>query len=184
MLVLLNPAPVPVDRSVAVRSTVAVVQPILRGVPLRRLLRDWVHLLRPAVVLLAAVGAFLLIRSAVIPKAFGQLGHYRPGALDLIRSHPISYAGQETCALCHDSEAATRAAGKHAHVACETCHGPLASHAQDPSIKPKLPEVANLCRRCHEQDAAKPKKFPQVVTTEHSGGMPCNSCHQPHNPKP
>jgi protein-arginine kinase activator protein McsA len=47
---------------------------------------------------------------------------------------------------------------------------------------PKLPEVANLCRRCHERDAAKPKNFPQVATAEHSGGMACNNCHQPHNP--
>ena len=37
-------------------------------------------------------------------------------------------------------------------------------------LKPKLPDVANLCRRCHEKDAAKPKTFPQVVTAEHSGG--------------
>ena len=54
-------------------------------------------------------------------------------------------------------------------MACEACHGPLATHANDPSaLKPTLPNVADLCRRCHEKDAAKPKKFPQVVTAEHS----------------
>jgi nitrate/TMAO reductase-like tetraheme cytochrome c subunit len=58
----------------------------------------------------------------------------------------------------------------------------LAAHANDPSIKPKLPEVADLCRRCHEKDAAKPGWFPQVATAEHSGGMKCTDCHQPHNP--
>ena len=41
---------------------------------------------------------------------------------------------------------------------------------------------ANLCRRCHEKDAAKPAGFPQVATVEHSGGVLCNRCHQPHNP--
>ena len=150
---------------------------------MRRLLRDSGHLIRPAIVLLAGIGIFLVIRAAVIPKNFGQYGHYRPGALDLIRSRPISFAGQDTCVLCHDDQAKARAAGKHAHVSCEACHGPLAKHADDPSaLVPKLPEVGALCKRCHEQDAAKPKWFPQVVTAEHSGGALCNTCHQPHNP--
>ena len=150
---------------------------------MRRLFHDWGHLIRPAVVLLAGLGLFLAIRGAVIPKGFGKYGHYRPGALDTIRQHPISYAGQDACVLCHDDEAKARSAGKHAHVACEACHGPLAKHADDPTAnKPQLPNVADLCGRCHEKDAAKPKGFPQVATAEHSGGMACNSCHQPHNP--
>ena len=48
--------------------------------------------------------------------------------------------------------------------------------------KPARPVVAKLCRRCHEADAAKPKKFPQVVLAEHGGGEVCNACHQPHKP--
>jgi cytochrome c554/c'-like protein len=149
------------------------------------LFRDSGHLIRPALVLLAGLGLFLVVRAAVIPTGFGRLGHYRPGALDTIRQRPISYAGQDMCLLCHEDQGKARAAGKHAHVACEACHGPQAQHAtaDDPSAhKPALPDVANLCRRCHEKDAAKPKGFPQVVTAEHSGGMLCNACHQPHNP--
>jgi len=129
------------------------------------------------------MGVFLVVRAAVIPKEFGKYGHYRPGALVLVRTHVPAYAGQDTCVMCHDDQAKARAAGKHAHVACEACHGPLAKHAEDPSaLVPKLPDVADLCHRCHEKDAAKPRNFPQVVTAEHSGGMVCNSCHQPHNP--
>ncbi len=152
---------------------------------MNRFFRDSAHLIRPAVVLLAGLGVFLAVRAAVVPKSFGRYGHYRAAALDLVRSRPISYAGQDTCVLCHDDEAKARAAGKHAHVACEACHGPQAQHANasDPAaFKPKLPDVANLCRRCHEKDAAKPANFPQVVTAEHSGGALCNTCHQPHNP--
>jgi hypothetical protein len=128
---------------------------------------------------------FLVVRSALVPKAFGKYGHYSPGALATIRKKPISYAGQDACLMCHEDEGKVRAAGRHAHVACEACHGPQAEHvnADDPgSHKPRLPEVANLCRRCHERGAAKPKGFPQVATVEHSGGVACNSCHQPHNP--
>ena len=149
---------------------------------MRRLFSESGHLVRPAVVLIAAMGIFLVVRAAVIPKDFGKYGHYRPGALALVRAKAMHYAGQDTCVMCHDDQAKQRAAGKHAHVACEACHGPLASHAEDPSSKPKLPDVANLCRRCHEHDDAKPKDFPQVVTAEHSGGALCNTCHQPHNP--
>jgi len=150
---------------------------------LRRLLRDSGHLIRPAAVLLAGLALFLVIRSALVPKAFGQYGHYRPGALQTIREHPIAFAGHEQCALCHEDEAKTKASGKHAGVACEACHGPLAQHAADPVANvPKLPVVADLCRRCHEKDAAKPTNFPQVVTAEHSGGMACNDCHKPHTP--
>jgi ferredoxin len=39
-----------------------------------------------------------------------------------------------------------------------------------------------LCARCHTASAAKPKGFPQVVPADHSNGMPCDTCHQPHNP--
>lgn len=145
--------------------------------------RDSGHLIRPAVVLLAGLGVFLAIRAAVVPKGFGKYGHYRPAALEAIRSKPVVFAGQDMCLMCHEDQGKARAAGKHAHVACEACHGPQAEHANDPvAHKPVLPDVANLCRRCHEKDAAKPKGFPQVVTAEHSAGMLCNACHQPHNP--
>lgn len=145
--------------------------------------RDSGHLIRPAVVLLLGLGVFLAIRAAVVPKEFGKYGHYRPAALLAIRSKPVAFAGQDMCLLCHEDQGKARAAGRHAHVACEACHGPLADHAGDPAAhKPVLPDVANLCRRCHEKDAAKPKAFPQVVTAEHSNGMLCNGCHQPHNP--
>jgi len=149
----------------------------------RRILRDWAHLIRPALVLVAGLALFLVVRAAVVPKGFGKYGHYRPGALDMIRQKPTAYAGQDACVMCHDDEAKARASGKHAGVHCEACHGPLADHASDPSTHvPQLPDVANLCRRCHEKDAAKPPSFPQVATAEHSGGALCNTCHQPHNP--
>ena len=152
---------------------------------MNRFLRDAGHLLRPALVLLAGLGVFLLIRAAVVPKNFGKYGHYRPAALEAIRARPVSFAGQAQCVMCHVDQAQTRAAGKHAHVACEACHGPQAVHANgdDPiATKPALPDVATLCVRCHEKDTAKPANFPQVITAEHSGGVVCNTCHQPHNP--
>jgi hypothetical protein len=148
-----------------------------------KIFRDSGHLIRPALVILAGLAAFIVLRQAVIPKNFGQYGHYRPGALELVRQRPVAYAGQQQCVLCHEDEGKTRAEGKHARVACEACHGPLAKHADDPgALVPKLPDVATLCVRCHEKNAGKPSGFPQVVSAEHSGGMVCNTCHKPHNP--
>ena len=154
------------------------------GFALSSLFRNAGHLIRPALVLLAGLAIFLLIRAVLVPKDFGEYGHYRAGALEMISARPISYAGHSQCVLCHDQEAKAHGGGKHANVSCETCHGPLAKHAADPTANvPKLPDVANLCRRCHEKDAAKPKRFPQVATVAHSQGVLCNSCHQPHNPQ-
>jgi hypothetical protein len=150
---------------------------------MRTTLKDAGHLIRPAVVFLAGLLLFIVVRAAVLPKDFGKFGHYRPGAIEVARAKPIHYAGQDACVACHDTQAAVRAAGKHAKVSCEICHGPLAKHAGDPTaLKPVLPNVANLCARCHEKDAAKPKNFPQVITAEHSGGAACNECHKPHDP--
>ena len=78
-----------------------------------RILRDWAHLLRPAAVLVLALGLFLLVRNAVIPKSFGQYGHYRPGALDAVRRQPMSFAGQGTCVACHEKSAKEVAGSLH-----------------------------------------------------------------------
>jgi hypothetical protein len=152
---------------------------------MNRSFRDAGHLVRPLLVLLAGLVVFLLIRQALVPKGFGRYGDYRPAALDLIRARPVAFAGQAQCVLCHTDEAQARAAGKHAHVSCEACHGPQAVHASggDPvGTKPALPDVATLCIRCHEKDAAKPGNFPQVAASDHFAGARCNACHQPHNP--
>ena len=60
---------------------------------------------------------------------------------------------------------------------------PLLRHADDPtSVTPELPDTAVLCARCHTASTAKPKGFPQVVPADHSNGVPCQSCHDPHSP--
>ena len=147
-------------------------------------LRNTEHLVRVAILLVLGIVAFLVIRRVVVPPDFGKYGHFRPGAMDEIRARPIKFAGREACETCHSEQAAVKAKGKHAGLGCEACHGPLARHAEDPtSVVPKLPDTAVLCARCHEANSAKPKSFPQVVTTEHSAGLPCNTCHKPHTPK-
>lgn len=177
--------------------------------------KDAGHLFRFAGLFVLAFLIFLVVRHFIVPKSFGQFGHYRGAAIGEIAARPVRFAGHQTCESCHSDEAAKKAAGKHAHVNCEACHGalvqkmplpeqskpgffaraialvtppippdpPLLSHADDPSsVKPVLPDTTVLCARCHEASAAKPKGFPQVATADHSQGMPCESCHQPHSP--
>jgi hypothetical protein len=145
--------------------------------------KDSAHLIGLAVVFLLGAVLFVALRAAVIPKSFGKYGPYRGDALTEMMARPIRYAGHETCEGCHPDVLEIKSKGVHAYVNCESCHGPLANHADDPAtIKPIRPDVAQLCVRCHSQNSAKPAGFPQVVASEHSQGMPCNTCHQPHSP--
>jgi hypothetical protein len=144
--------------------------------------KDAGHLFRFAGLFVLAFLVFLVVRHYVVPKSFGQYGHYRGAAIGEIAQHPAKFAGHDACETCHSDVADKKKAGKHAHVNCEACHGALANHADDPSIKPVLPDTAVLCARCHTASAAKPKGFPQVVPADHSGGVPCQTCHNPHSP--
>lgn len=145
--------------------------------------KDTGHLFRFAGLFVIAFLAFLAIRSFVVPKSFGEYGHYRGAAIDEIAARPVKFAGHQACEACHTDIADTKSKGKHAPVNCEACHGPLAVHANDPAaLTPVKPDTAVLCARCHTASAAKPKGFPQVNPAEHSNGMPCQTCHNPHSP--
>jgi hypothetical protein len=145
--------------------------------------QDSGHLFRLAIVFLGALVAFMIVRTMLVPKTFGEYGHYRGAALGEIAARPINYAGHQTCEMCHSDIAETKSHGKHANVNCETCHGPLAKHADDPAaFRPTLPNTAVICARCHQKNIAKPTGFPQVDAPEHSGGVECKVCHTPHTP--
>ncbi len=146
--------------------------------------KDTEHLLRLVAVMVIALVVFVGLRAAVVPKSFGQYGHYRGAAIDEIAARPIAHAGHEVCEGCHTDVVDQKKLGRHVVVPCEACHGPQAKHADDPgSVKPPKLDTAVLCARCHEANSAKPKSFPQVVTADHSGGIACDTCHQPHKPK-
>ena len=148
------------------------------------LFKDIEHLLRLAGVIVIALVAFVLLRAAVVPKSFGQYGHYRGDAIAEVAARPIAHAGHAVCEGCHTDVVDQKKLGRHAGLHCEVCHGPQARHADDPaSVKPTLPDTAVICARCHEANSAKPHSFPQVASADHSGGLACNTCHQPHRPK-
>ena len=135
-------------------------------------------------VILILVAVFVVLRAAVVPKSFGEYGHYRGNAIAETAARPIAFAGHDACEACHTDVVEKKKQGRHVVISCEACHGPLARHADDPaSVTPPKLDTAVLCARCHEANSAKPKTFPQVVTADHAGGIACDTCHQPHKPK-
>ncbi len=144
--------------------------------------KDAGHLFRFAGLFVLAFVVFWAIRGFVVPKSFGQYGHYRGNAIGDVAAHPIRFAGHDACETCHTDVLDVKKAGKHAHVNCEACHGPQAKHADDPSVTPAKLDTAVLCVRCHAASAARPKGFPQVHAADHSSGVACETCHQPHSP--
>ncbi|HEY3616152.1 MAG TPA: multiheme c-type cytochrome [Candidatus Sulfotelmatobacter sp.] len=148
------------------------------------LFKDIEHLVRLAAVMAIALLAFLFLRGAVVPRSFGQYGHYRGAAIAEAAARPIAHAGHDVCEACHTEVVEKKKQGKHVVVPCESCHGAQARHAEDPaSVKPAKLDTAVVCARCHEANSAKPKAFPQVATADHSAGIACDTCHQPHRPK-
>ena len=144
---------------------------------------DFGHLFRLASVFLAGILLFVIVRGFMVPRTFGQYGHFRGAAILEIAAKPAVYAGHQACEGCHRDVLELKSKGKHARVACESCHSALAAHADDPgSVQPEKLDTAVLCVRCHEANSAKPKWFPQVVSVEHASGLPCDTCHQPHSP--
>ena len=45
------------------------------------LFKDIEHLVRLAAVMLIALAAFVIVRTAIVPKSFGQYGHFRGAAI-------------------------------------------------------------------------------------------------------
>jgi hypothetical protein len=146
------------------------------------LFQDRAHLWRVGILFLGGIVAFLLLQQLLVPKGFGVYGHYRAGALSDNRAVAPKFGGQVTCVECHTDEATARASGKHAHVACEACHGALGKHAADPdALKPTRPDPRTLCVVCHAANVAKPAGFPQIDPKDHPDGV-CTECHLAHNP--
>jgi cytochrome c554/c'-like protein len=145
--------------------------------------KDSGHLFRLAIVFALGLVLFIGVRSIFVPKTFGEYGHFRGAAIADIAARPVAYAGRQSCEDCHADVVQKKNTGKHVRIGCEACHGPLAKHVDDPaSVQPEKLDTAVLCVRCHEANIAKPAGFPQVKAEEHSSGLACDTCHQPHAP--
>lgn len=146
--------------------------------------RSYEHLLRLAALFAAGVALFVVLRWLLVPADYGQIGPYRAGALAQNRARPIVHAGQAACVECHADVADIRKANAHERIGCESCHGPLAAHAIDPSVAAPRPDPRATCAVCHLPDAAKPRAFKTVTFAEHADPGACTTCHPAHAPAP
>ncbi len=131
------------------------------------------------------VAALLAARHFLVPKTFGQLGHYRAAAADAVAATNVKYGGRELCATCHTDIAAKNQEGHHRTLSCEVCHGAAAAHADSPTDKkPAIPRQRKFCVLCHAYDPARPTGFPQIDPATHNTAQTCLTCHNPHAPEP
>ena len=73
--------------------------------------KDAEHLLRVAFVFAVVTIAFVLVRAVLIPRSFGEYGHYRGNAITEMAARPIVFAGHQTCETCHGDVIAVKQAG-------------------------------------------------------------------------
>ncbi len=143
------------------------------------------QLTRLLVVFAVLASALVVSRHFLLPKTFGERGHYRAAAVESIQQQPIRYAGREACALCHTEIVEAHRNARHQTVACEVCHGPAAAHTEAPTENQlPAPRERGYCPLCHGYDPSRPTGFPQIDPVVHNPLKPCISCHNPHRPEP
>lgn len=151
------------------------------------------HLVRLALVLGAALVAFLVIKALVVPSSWNYEGWYRGDALALNESYEVVYGGNDSCVACHQEINTELAEFKHQALSCESCHGALADHVKDGAKVADAhvdDESTWQCLNCHEARVNKPVNFPQFdkIKIEAHGEMDdemvCIACHSAHDPTP
>lgn len=150
---------------------------------MNRSFKDFEHLVRLAGLFAAGVLFFVVARAELVPADFGKYGHYRAGAIADVAARPMAYAGRARCTECHEDEVNEAAPAKHKVISCETCHGALLKHADDPAVDVPRADGQLLCLRCHAANTGKPSHQPTVIAKEHSDEDTCVSCHKPHDPR-
>ncbi|MCA9663985.1 MAG: hypothetical protein KC503_00310 [Myxococcales bacterium] len=135
--------------------------------------------------------AVAVLQSFAIPDTYGKYGHFRGAAVAEAKKRAPRHVGSAACAKCHAKQARLRAKDAHAHVQCETCHGPGYKHWRG---KKKIadmptPKGKRLCLTCHQVLAARPSSFPQIEVAAHyklvsvkDTSINCTTCHDPHEP--
>ncbi|VAW19865.1 hypothetical protein MNBD_BACTEROID01-590 [hydrothermal vent metagenome] len=141
------------------------------------------HILRLIILFMIVIGLFLVARHFLIPESFGKYGYYRADSIEENADHDIKYVDRAECAACHDDIAALKQGGPHKNINCQTCHGPGNLHIEDPTPENILKETEReLCGRCHNKNAARPKFIKQIDINEHNIESKCIECHNPHEP--
>jgi hypothetical protein len=140
---------------------------------------------RLAVVFGVFITLIVVVRVFILPAELKETGINRKSAIERELAKPVRYAGAHACSECHEDEYETKKAGYHANLACETCHGALQAHTEDPEEEsPFLPQTREFCPVCHTYNLSRPTGYPQINPIAHNPLKPCSQCHNPHDPVP
>ncbi|MHC4339771.1 MAG: cytochrome c3 family protein [Planctomycetota bacterium] len=143
------------------------------------------QVIRLAILFAIAIAGTVAARIHFVPESFGELGHYRPQAIEANTSQPIQYASWQACVECHDEEGEAKNKSYHRTLACEICHGPAKEHCEDyVEHKPHVPKGRSGCLFCHSYLASRPTGFPQIIESLHNPIEACTRCHNAHDPTP
>lgn len=139
------------------------------------------HLARAGILLALIVAGVFVARQVTKPDSFGQYGNYRGANVAEWASEELVFGNTAQCAACHSSNLSQWSQSKHASVSCENCHGPGVAHIEKAALM-LVDRSSSLCLVCHETLLSRPRDFPQVNGAQHSAGLLCIACHNPHNP--
>lgn len=141
---------------------------------------------RASVLVILIVICFIVAKQLAKPKSFGEFGFYRGDNVAEWIAMDQNYApqGNKTCSKCHDKTVQLTSLAEHGKLDCQSCHGPLMAHVLKPADShPKVLGNADLCGTCHKEIAGRTKdQIATVKLDEHSGGLDCVRCHDPHQP--
>jgi hypothetical protein len=149
------------------------------------------HIIRAVLLLIAFAVVFVVVRHFLIPRSFGEYGHFRGESLAEFAARTPAHGGRESCAECHADEVEWVSEEEHGSISCEVCHAPVAAHAAGGEKIAEMPVHPSnaLCAWCHQRLVARPATFPQVVfidhVTEKGGELTegiCLECHDAHDP--
>lgn len=161
--------------------------------------KDVRHIVHVAIVILVVLAGFIIVRSASVPKSFGQYGHYRGASLEERMALPVVFQSAAYCFDCHEEEsgevwvgAEYWQEGKHSVNTCLNCHSKAVppeekSPCSAGFVRPK-DMSDNLCLMCHGVLAARPKAPEPYDHKKHleehdmKEGDTCIECHVPHYP--
>jgi predicted CXXCH cytochrome family protein len=88
------------------------------------------------------------------------------------------------CDACHATIQRTLDLSPHGNLKCTVCHEAPKNHEVSPRGYPaKIPQVREVCGKCHAQDSPASKDIPRVDMATHGGKYFCWDCHYPHMPE-
>jgi hypothetical protein len=130
------------------------------------------------------VAALSVAAGLAIAQLAGEYGYHPARNTATWAAQTARYAIGTTCTACHAERVTAVAAGGHAAVDCQACHGPAAQHAKDGAVVLAAaivaPTEASACLVCHEAGLGRPVAFAVVAPDVHYGPAPCLVCHDPH----